>query len=845
MGISKKKRKLSVKLFMLVFIITVLGLMTAVAVTNTIVRNAIHYNIIQATHQSMEKNALIIDNWFVQKNALVNEMAMIINALGEEYAYEVTRSFVDNQDAVVIAYLGLPDENMLVSAQLGLDWMPPAGFYVPLRPWFIPVDAGFMSYITEPHVSYAYPYSLVVTVSARLPEFDTVMGADIVIQELVYLVESFELAYGGYMFLVTPEGSIVSHPDSQLAPTTTSLRNLRSFTVYDVFFQNRGEGELTRFISSTGDNSYLLTYRLSSTGWTLAAAVPVATINNYIWGVLAVVLLAFLCVLIIKSGAIAFFVTYFIRKTISEKISHFNDKSAALASGNTPLANNFTDDSFGMDKIDTEFGKVVDDIMRVKDDIMELYGKHEQGMYKARIDTSNHEGIYEATVTKVNDFIAALIGNRTNIITYFRELAEGNFEAKCKNNFVGEEAYINDILNAVSGTISHIASSTYELAEKVSRGDLSASIDTKKFSGSWAKLAEKLNELVVVVNTPVSKIKENIDIMAEGNFSLLDANYPGIFGELLDSCNKSNRIAQEYVDELSQVLTKMADGNLNIDLRLEYVGSYAPIGEAIRKILDNLNQIMKDIGEAAEQVSIGSSQIAEGSALLADGVVKQNDAIESLKKSVEYINEKAVEASSSAVKASGSVHNTKEIVYIGGENVKNMAYTMNKIKESSENIGKINKAITDIAFQTNLLALNASVEAARAGEHGRGFSVVADEVRSLAGRSQKSAGETSEIVQEDLTQVAEGQKITKDVVKSFETIVGNVEEIATSLTGITELSNDQLESISEVNRNVDDITTIISDSSMAAQESASASEELSTLADVLKEKIGFFKVRGR
>ena len=846
MNSGKKALKLSVKLWLLIGMISIVGLVIAIIVSNTVMRSRLRDDIMREVTSSLGYNAFAIDSWFIKNQVVVESMATVIDLLGEGIAYELTGAFVEEVDSIVLAYVGFADENRLISAGLGADWLPPPDFYVNLRLWYIPPDADSFTQISEPHVSIGYPYSLVVSISSRIPGIDAVLGADLMIEEIIGLVDLIQPPFNGYVFLVTPEGLIVSHPDDNLRPTSTEVRNLRDFGTYQVFFDaERALGDYHAFITSTGERAYLLTYVLPATGWTMAMVVMAPQIDIYIWVTLSIIIITFAVVLLIKSSAILFFLTGLLRKTISRKIDFFNKKSDALVTGINIPQSNYSDNSFQLDKIDIEFNKVVDDTMRLKRDIVAMYSQHEIGSYKSYIDVSRHSGIYKEIATKVNDFVSALIGNRTNIIEYFRDLANGNFEAVRKNTFVGDEAYINDVLDSVKNTIADIATSAYVLAEKASQGDLSASIDSSQFKGNWADLAQKLNELVIAVNAPLIAIRDNVELMANGDFSLLEMHCPGVFGEIIDSCNKTNRIGQAYLDELAQVLQKMASGDLNVKLEQGYVGSYAPIGGAITVIVDSLNEILTDISDAVEQVAEGALQIADGSTQLAVGTLRQNDAIESLRTSVEFIHGKAVEANGNALNATGGVNRTKEIVYEGGENVKNMALTMNKIKESSENIGKISKTITGIAFQTNLLALNASVEAARAGEHGRGFSVVADEVRSLAGRSQVSAAETSEIVKDDLTQVAEGQRITNEVVESFESIVGNIEDISLALSEITELSNGQLSHISGINKSVSDISTVVTDASMAAQQSASASQELSSLADLLREKVSIFKLRGK
>ena len=269
------------------------------------------------------------------------------------------------------------------------------------------------------------------------------------------------------------------------------------------------------------------------------------------------------------------------------------------------------------------------------------------------------------------------------------------------------------------------------------------------------------------------------------------------------------------------------------------------------------------ISELATNASVASGRVSEASANQSDSAAAMASAIEQFTVSVNVIGSnmhdalaRALDAGEAANKGFGMIQRSKEEMDRIAETAKGAGRTINELGRQSSQISVIMQVIQDVADQTNLLALNAAIEAARAGEQGRGFAVVADEVRKLAERTRKSAGEINGMIQSmeaasgnavvemnsvmDL--VAEGMSLSGQAAECMTDIQNGSQRVVDAVKGISDSVEEQNATTLDISRRIEAVAQMSEGNSVAAGETAKVSLELDQLASSLIAAMKNFRI---
>ena len=350
--------------------------------------------------------------------------------------------------------------------------------------------------------------------------------------------------------------------------------------------------------------------------------------------------------------------------------------------------------------------------------------------------------------------------------------------------------------------------------------------------------------LAINIGKPMKACVNRMKLLVEGD---LETPMPKITnkdetGMLVRSTEALVTGLRTVINDISYLLNEMANQNLDVHTKHEevYVGNFQNILHSMRNMKVELNDAMRQVNHSAEEVANASSQLSSSAQTLSQGTTQQASSVQELAARISVISEEVKSTASGALEVRRQTHQAGEEVHLCNQEMQNLVEAMEKIRRSSEEIEKILKTRDDIAFQTNILALNAAVEAARAGSAGKGFAIVAEEVRNLAGKSAQAAQNTSELIANSTEAVHRGTEIAQNTANVLLGVVNSIQSMVDAIDQIAVVSNEQSESVGQVSEGINQISEVVQNNSATAEEGAAASEQLSAEAACLKELVGQF-----
>jgi len=319
-----------------------------------------------------------------------------------------------------------------------------------------------------------------------------------------------------------------------------------------------------------------------------------------------------------------------------------------------------------------------------------------------------------------------------------------------------------------------------------------------------------------------------------------------------------------------QGLHAMSEGDLTHKVSISGKDEFAWMCWEYSEARKGFMNLVKEMLGSSVQLAAAAEELSAITEQANNGVMRQQGEIEQvatamneMSATVSEVSKNAANAASAATDADDRAKDGSDVVNTTVETINNLATEVERTSEVIENlkgdslsIGAVLDVIRDIAEQTNLLALNAAIEAARAGEQGRGFAVVADEVRTLASRTQQSTREINDMIEKlqnganqavsvmeaGRTKAVESVDQAAKAGEALQAITGVVDNIKSMNMQIASAAEEQSATAEEINRNIVNISEVAQETAAGSQQTASASDELARLASDLQGHVVKFKI---
>ncbi|WXF82018.1 methyl-accepting chemotaxis protein [Xanthomonas translucens pv. undulosa] len=524
----------------------------------------------------------------------------------------------------------------------------------------------------------------------------------------------------------------------------------------------------------------------------LGVAVPrallMAQARSLLWTIIAVGLCA---ALLLSAG-----LYLLLQRLVVKPLADAAEVSAAVADGRLDSRIQYRRN----DELGRLFGSLQcmqEQLRAVLDAQKEMAQRHDAGQISYRMDEGAFPGDYGRMVHDSNALAASHIAVKLRLAQIMGRYAIGDFSDDM-DRLPGEKAVLTETMDTVKQNLTAMNREINQLASAAAAGDFSVRGDAQRFQYDFRAMVDSLNLLMAT---------------ADGN-----------------------------LQSLSTLLQAIAAGDLSLRMHGEFQGVFATMRDDANATSEQLAAIVGRIQTAAMSINSAASEIATGNDDLSRRTEQQAASLEETAASMEELTSTVKQNAEHARQANQLAVGAASVASQGGEVVSQVVTTMSGIETSSKKIADIISVIDGIAFQTNILALNAAVEAARAGEQGRGFAVVASEVRTLAQRSAGAAKEIKSLIDDSVSQVANGSALVRQAGQTMTEIVSSVQRVTDIMGEISAASQEQYAGIEQVNQTVTQMDEATQQNAALVEEATAAARAMEHQAGQLTEAVAVFKL---
>ena len=444
------------------------------------------------------------------------------------------------------------------------------------------------------------------------------------------------------------------------------------------------------------------------------------------------------------------------------------------------------------------------------------------GQLSERGKPRQFQGAYAEIVVGVNDMLDAIllpIGEGNRILS---QISSGKIDELIAETYKGDHEKMKLAVNNVAIVLQGLQKELDRLTQASNDGKLSERGKPDQFQGAYADIVRGVNAILDAVIAPLHVAASYVDKISKGDMpEPITDTYYGDFNTIKNNLNT----LIDATNDITAAAVEIANGNLTVAIRerspqdklMQALGSMV---SGLVRTVSEVRAIAGEVASASQAISTTSVQVSTGASAQAASAEEASSSMEEMVSNIKQNADNAQQTNKISIKSAKDAQESGQSVLEAVTAMKEIASKISIIEE--------------IARQTNLLALNAAIEAARAGEHGKGFAVVAAEVRKLAERSQRAAGEINELSGTTV-------KVSEKAGEMLDKLVPDIQRTAELVQEITAASQEQDTGAEQINKALQQLERVIQQNASASEEMAATTEQLTAQSDQLVSALGFFR----